>query len=457
MVDSGWTATSVATATGAGLYGPEPTEFRAIVTDSRKVREGDLFIALAGETFDGHDFVDAALKAGAAGVMVSRDVPAAAEHVVLQVPDTLLAYGDLGRAWRRRYDPLVVGITGSTGKSSTKQIVATVLRERFETLASEGSFNNEVGLPATLLQLERRHEAVVLELAMRGEGQIDYLARIAEPSIGVITNIGVSHLELLGSREAVARAKGELLDHLGADGTAVLNADDPYLPSQASRHGGRTIWYGFARQAEVRAEEVELQGLSGSRFRLATPRGAALVRLPLPGRHMVSNALAAAAVGVAVGLSVKQIAAGLEACRTLPLRLEVVQLDRGATVINDSYNAAPDSVRAALQVLASEPTRGRRIACLGDMLELGQTSATEHLRIGHEAAEAADLVIAVGELGAGIGVGARDAGAEVRTVADADAAGTLLAELLREGDLVLLKASRAVGLDRALATLERRG
>lgn len=455
VADWAWTSGLAAEAAGAALSGPGNLPLTGIITDSRVVAPGNLFVALRGEIHDGHEFVDAAWTAGAAAVMVERELAPPAGRAVLRAADSLRAYGNLGRFRRDRYDGLVVGITGSVGKSSTKELCGEVLAAAMPTARSRSSYNNEIGLPATLLELRDEQRAVVLELAMRGLGQIAYLAAICRPQIGVITNIGVSHVGVVGSRERVAQAKGELLDALGADGVAVLNADDRHLPQLAARHLGRTLWFGLEQPADVSAESVSLRGLAGSTFRLRTPLGAVPVELALPGRHSVANALAAAAVGVAAGLSLAQIAAGLRAAATLPQRLEVRPLAVGATLINDAYNAAPDSVRAALGVLTAEPCRGRRIAVLGDMLELGAASEVEHLRIGHEAARAADVVIAVGELGAQIALAARDeGGAEVLQAADPEAAAALLRRLLRAGDLVLLKASRAVGLERAAALLE---
>jgi len=454
MADGGWTVQLAAAALGVevgrdGLLGE-------VLTDSRQVGPGDLFVALKGERFDGHEFVAQAASQGAGAVVVDRPVQLPSSCVALQVDDTLLAYGRLAAAWRDRHTAKVIGVTGSTGKSSTKEMLASVLAQRYTTLSAEKSFNNEVGVPATLLRLTAEHQAVVLELAMRGEGQIDYLARIARPEVGIITNIGMSHIELLGSREAIARAKGELLDHLGPDGVAVLNQDSPGLASQAHRHSGRTIWYGFGDEAEVRAVDIGLAGLSGSRFRLVTGAGEADVQFGLPGRHMVSNALAVSAAGLAAGMTLDEVVAGLAAVRNLPLRMEVVELTDGVRVINDAYNAAPDSVLAALQVMASEPAT-RRVVCLGDMLEMGAVAESEHLRVGHAAAEAADVVIGVGALGRLFAEGARDAGhGETHHAADVAEAGRLLVELARPGDLILLKASRAVGLEAVLAELEGR-
>jgi len=437
-------------------------ELTGIVTDSRAVEAGSLFVALRGEHHDGHDYLDAAWAAGAAAVLVDRDTAAPAGRAVLAVRDTLLAYGELGAWWRRRFPRLrMVNITGSLGKTSTKALCAGVLASRFDTLASAASYNNEIGVPATLLRITPETEAAVLEVGMRGPGQIAYLARLTQPEVGVITNIGHSHLGMpgLGSRQAIAAAKGELLDELGPDGTAVLNADDEHLSTVARRHSGRVVWYGLGRghepPAEVRADAVVTEGLSGSHFRLVVGTESVEARLRIAGEHMVSNALAAAAVGHALGLSIAEIAAGLDTVRALPARGEVLTLASGARLINDCYNAAPESVRAALAVMKSEPVDGRRIAVLGGMLELGDVTEAEHVRLGRDAAQVVDVLVAVGELGVPIAAGAQAAGrAQVVTLADPRAAGEWLASQPRRGDLVLLKASRAVYLEEALQGLE---
>ena len=454
MVEPAWSIAGVLEATGGRAVGEPVRRLCEVSTDTRTLAAGDLFVALRGERFDGHDYLAQAWQAGAGAALVEQEVDAPDGCTVVVVPDTLDAYGALARWWRRQFAALTVGLTGSCGKTSTKELTAAVLGQAGPTLATRANQNNEVGLPATLLQQRPEHRAVVLELAMRGAGQIDYLASIAEPDIGVLTQIGTSHVELLGSREAVADAKGELLDRLGPDGVAVLNADDPHQPRLAHRHRGRTLWYGFGAAADVRAEEIRLRGLAGSRFRLVTPGGSLEVGLKLPGRHMIANALAAASVGYAAGLAPELVAAGLEAAETMPLRLQVLSLANGARVINDAYNAAPDSVRAGLEVLRSERCE-RRVAVLGDMLELGELSQVEHLGLGPDVAACANLLIAVGERGAGIADGAEDAGLKaVHRVPDAAAAGRLLADLCRPGDLILLKASRALGLERALGQLE---
>lgn len=441
----------VASATGARYAGP-PLTLTGVGTDTRTLTPGSLFVALPGERFDGHAFLAQAHAAGAVAALVQRPTEAPAGLALLTVDDTLVAYGQVAGWWRRQFNPLAVGITGSLGKTSTKELTAGVLSQGFCVLKNAKSFNNEVGLPATLLSLTDAHGALVVEMGMRGPGEIAALAALAQPAFGVITNIGHSHLGRLGSRQAIAAAKGELLDALGTDGLAILNADDAHLPGLAARHRGRTLWFGL-RGGDVRALDVRPAGLSGTRFELQLPDGRASVSLPIGGTHMVSNALAAAAVGHAAGLTPAAIAAGLAQPPQLEGRLQLLTLANGARVIHDAYNAAPESVRAGLGLLAAEPTSGRRIAVLAGMLELGDVTEAEHLRLGADAAPLVDLLVGVGDLGALIVDGAGTAVASER-VADGAAAGALLARLLRPGDLVLLKGSRAFALESALEALE---
>lgn len=439
----------------ARLLGSGELLIDRVVTDSRQAGPGALFVALAGERFDGHDFLEQVWAAGCRAALVGREVARPADAALLLADDPLAAFGRIGAAWRAGFPELLMtAITGSLGKTSTKELTWQVLSQRGPTLRNQNSFNNEIGVPTTLLGLTAEHWAAVQEMGMRGLGQIEYLAGLVRPSIGVITNIGHSHLGILGSRQAIARAKGELLEALGADGIAVLNADDAHLPGVAKRHSGRTVWYGAAPSAEVRAEAVVVNGLSGTRFDLVLPAERISIEAPIIGAHMVSNALAAAAVGYAAGLSAEQIAAGLALVPDLKLRGELVRLACGARLINDAYNAAPESVRAALAVLAAEPTDGRRIAVLGGIAELGETTTVEHLRLGRDAADLVDVLVGVGPEGAEIVAGGDQGRARGVVVDDVAAAGAWLAANLRAGDLALLKASRAYGLERALDGLE---
>ncbi|HHY95006.1 MAG TPA: UDP-N-acetylmuramoyl-tripeptide--D-alanyl-D-alanine ligase, partial [Firmicutes bacterium] len=348
----------------------------AVTHDSRQVQPGALFVALPGANTDGHLFLAEAFAGGAVAALVSRMVNPPPSRPCLLVPDTVLALGRLARWYRQRFRPVVVGITGSLGKTSTKDLAAAVLGTRWQVLCNQGNLNTEVGVPLTLLRLNGSVQVALIEMAMRGHGQIRYLADLAAPSMGVITNVSESHLELLGSVEEVARAKAELLEALPPGGLAVLNADDPRVRDMGRQFPGRVVYFALetAQPAEaaalVFASEVRSLGEEGTAFLLHLPvREPVPVHLPVPGRHQVSNALAAAALGWILGLSPEEIKRGLEHPRLSAMRMEVRRY--GETVlINDAYNASPTSTAAALRVLM-EVTGRRHLAVLADMLELG--------------------------------------------------------------------------------------
>ncbi|MBI3947778.1 MAG: UDP-N-acetylmuramoyl-tripeptide--D-alanyl-D-alanine ligase [Armatimonadetes bacterium] len=374
---------------------------------------------------------------------------APARAALLPVPDTLKALGDLARWYRSRFDLPVVAVTGSVGKTSTKEMAAAILGERGPTVATQANLNNEIGLPMTLFELESRHVAAVVEMAMRGAGQIAYLAQIARPQIGVVTNIGTSHLELLGSREAIARAKGELLEALPADGAAILPAADPFLPLLRSLSWAPVVTFGFAGEGKPDVVVAELSvAATESRFVVEAFGERIPVRLPVPGRHNALNAAAAAAAAWQAGSRAPEITAGLESIRLPGMRMRIVQTPSGATLLDDAYNASPQSMAAALEHLHCLPGR-RRVAVLGDMLELGSESEAGHREVGQHAATV-DLLIAVGERARGIAAGAEDAGLppeRARWCADADAALAAVRAELRPGDAVLVKASRGMRLE----------
>lgn len=424
---------------------------RGAAVDSRLVAAGQLFVALPGERTDGHLHLADAVERGAAALLVTRhveDVTPFGDVSILRVADGLTAFGAVAAGWRRRFDPVVVGVTGSIGKTSTKEAIATVLGAVRRTLKTEGNQNNEVGLPLTLMRLGPEHEAAVLEMGMYVSGEIADLAAMAQPSIGVVTAVQAVHLSRIGSLDAIEKAKGELLEALPADGTAVLNADDPIVTRMDERTVARAVRYGFDESADVRAVDVESGGTTGMRFRLRTPAGERPVTIPALGRLSVHNAAAGAAVGLAAGLDIDSIASALEVGWRAPHRVDLVRL-RGATVIDDSYNASPGSVMAALQLLEDVP--GRHVAVLGEMLELGEGHESGHLAVGQAAASVAELLIVVGDGAGGIAAGAVDAGLDasrVHHVPDADAALDALVPRLRDDDVVLVKASRGIGLDR---------
>jgi UDP-N-acetylmuramoyl-tripeptide--D-alanyl-D-alanine ligase len=421
--------------------------FSGVSTDTRTLRPGDLFVALVGSRSDGHQHIAAALRAGARGLVVSQPVVASLDTPVLRVPDTEVAYGLLARHWRDRFDIPVVGVTGSVGKTTVKEMLAAVLSPLGPVLKTEASQNNETGVPKTLLQMTPEHQAAAVEMGMRGAGQIAYLCGVARPTVGVVTAIADNHLELLGSLDAIADAKGELLEALPAAGLAVLNADDPYLPRLQSKTAARVVTYGMeASDSESHFFPADLARTDGGwRFELhGVP-----VTLPSLSRHDAGNALAALAVADALGVPLPDAARALADYAAPPMRMQVVQAADGATVLNDAYNAAPASVASALETLLAHPG-GRRIAFLGDMRELGARAEAAHRELGAAIASVGglDALYTVGGLAALI------PGAAQRFADSEDAARFAREALaLSPGDVVLVKGSRAVAMEKVVAAL----
>jgi len=426
--------------------------FTGVSTDTRKLAEGELFVALVGQHHDGHDFLADAARAGAAAALVSQRAAAAEGLPVVVVPDILLALGCLAVLHCRRSSAGLVAITGSTGKTTTKEMLGGILALAGPTLVAEGTQNNEIGVPLTLLRLAPEHRFCVLELAMRAPGEIGYLARMARPDVGVITNIGQSHVGRLGTREAIAQVKAELLAHIRADGPAVLNADDFFFNVLSTMARGPVVSFGLSPTAQFRAEELIEEGLAGVRFRLVTPVGDRDVRLSVPGRHNVLDALAAAAAAAQLGVHIDTIAAGLSAHAGAAMRMQTVPGRNGSIVINDAYNASPDSVAAALEVLAG--TEGRRIFVFGDMLEMGEAGLPAHREVGERAHQAGVAwLVAVGELAALAAERAQELGVRIGSVGAAAAAAELLRPELAPGDVVLVKGSRGMGLERVVEAI----
>jgi UDP-N-acetylmuramoyl-tripeptide--D-alanyl-D-alanine ligase len=444
--------------TGGRLLARSDRPIRGAAVDSRLVEPGQLFVALPGERTDGHAYLTDAIARGAAAVIVARpagDPAALGDVTVVRVADPLAALGAVAAGWRRLFDPLVVGVTGSIAKTSTKEAIAAVLGRRFRTLRNEGNQNNEVGLPLTVLRLGPEHEAAVLEMGMYVGGEIADLARIARPSIGVVTAVQAVHVSRIGSLEAIEQAKGELLEALPPDGVAVLNADDPIVRNMGSRSVASAVSYGFAEDADVGADAVTSLGLDGMRFDLRAGGSRRTVTIPALGRLSVHNALAAAAVGLAASLSMDEVAAGLAGGWSAAHRVTIVRLG-DVTLVDDSYNASPRSVIAALDLLAGLP--GRRGAVLGEMLELGEGSDEGHREVGEAAGRTLDWLVVVGAGAAGIAEGAAAAGLDrqvIHRVPDADAALAAVRPRLRDGDVVLVKASRGIGLDAVVDGLRR--
>lgn len=423
-----------------------------VSTDTRELAAGELFVALKGPHHDAHDFLTEAQERGAAAAVVSDPRRAPGDLPVVAVGDTLKALGLLA-AWHRAKMPArVVAITGSTGKTSTKDMLGQIVQSVAPAVVAEGTRNNEIGVPLTLLGLSPRDRFCVLELAMRGPGEIDYLAGIARPDVGVITNIGQSHVGKLGSREAIAQAKAELLEHIPTDGAAVLNADDFFFSVFCAMAAAPVVSFGIHAEADFRALEVDDGDTGSVGFRMITPLGTTDVRMKVPGRHSVMNALAAAAAASQVGATLDEIRAALERHEGSPMRMQRLPGLRGAVILNDAYNASPDSVGAALRVLAS--AGGRRVFVFGDMLELGAEAESAHRDVGRAAAEAGvEWMIAVGELAALAADEAAERGVRVDRVDEAAQAAELLRPELTKNDVVLVKASRGMALERVAEAL----
>ena len=459
-----FTADDLRRLTGGRLLRSSSRPIRGGAVDSRLVGQGQLFVALPGERTDGHRFLADAAVAGAGALVVSRPVPPAVldalgDVTVVSVPDGLVALAALATAWRGRFEPLVVGVTGSIAKTSTKEAVAAVLGRSFRTLRTEGNQNNEIGLPLTLLRLGPDHRAAVLEMGMYAGGEIADLARMAKPRIGVVTSVHGVHMSRMGSLAAIEQAKGELVEALPSDGVAVLNHDDRRVRRMAGRTAARVLTYGLDHDADVGAEDVSSAGFDGMRFTLRLPAargrrpGRLPARIPGLGKLSVHNALAGAAVGHAAGMEPSVLVHALAGGWSAAHRGQIIRLGR-VTLIDDTYNASPPSVIAALDLLAGLP--GRRIAVLGEMLELGRGATTGHREAGTAAAATCDLLIVVGAGAAGIAAGAKAGGLDPSRVLEArdrEAALDLLRVRLHDGDVVLVKASRGVELDLLVAAL----
>jgi UDP-N-acetylmuramoyl-tripeptide--D-alanyl-D-alanine ligase len=435
---------------------PELQVTGPVVRDSREVESGSLFVAFVGERVDGHDYAEAVIEAGAAAVLASRPVGVPA----VVVDDVQTALGALARHVVERLGATLVALTGSAGKTSTKDLIAQVLGSKAPTVFTPGSLNNEIGLPLTALSATDETKFLVLEMGARGIGHIRYLTELTPPRIGLVLNVGTAHIGEFGGREQIAQAKGELVESLPEDGAAILNADDPLVRAMASRTKARVILFGESDEADVRAENVRLTESGQPSFSLRTPSGCSDVTMRLYGEHHVSNALAAAAVAHELGMSADEIARALSEAGSLSRwRMEVTERPDGVTVVNDAYNANPESMRAALRALAAMGKGRRTWAVLGQMAELGDEALAEHDAVGRLAVRlnVGKLVAVGGREASWLQLGAYNEGSwgeESVHVSDAQAAVDLLRSELRPGDVVLVKASRSVGLERvALALL----
>lgn len=443
--------------------------FASVVIDSRQAQAGSLFVAFKGEHADGHDYVADAFGRGAIAALVEQPIaglgslvdsrqPITANWqlpVTILVENSLVALQQIARYWRVRQPVQVVGVTGSVGKSSTKELVASVLSQRAKTLKTEGNFNNEIGVPLTLLKLQPTDQWAVLEMGMYAQGEIALLCEIARPQIGIVTNVGPVHLERLGSLEKIVAAKQELIEALPAFGTAILNRDEPLVMEMGKHTTAQVFSYGLDPEADVWADGVVSMGLEGMRFRLHHAGTTLHMQIPLLGRHSVHTALAASAAGLIAGLSWDEIITGLQN-RQAQLRLVTAQGPQNALIIDDTYNSSPESALAALNLLAD--LEGRKIAVLGDMLELGYMEEASHRRVGRRAMDVAEILIAIGKKGRWMGEEALACGmstARVHLLPDTSAAISVLEGLIAPGDIILVKGSRGARLDQLVAALSR--
>src|SRR5256712_4193971 len=423
--------------------GDGKTLIERISTDSRTIKKGELFFALRGENFDGHKFVETTAKAGAAGAIVDLKwkgkVPK--KFAIIRAQDSLLAYQQLAANYRKALSLKVLAITGSNGKTSTKDFAASVLGRKFRVAKTQGNFNNHVGLPRTILEARSDDEVAVWEIGMNHPGEVAPLAKIAAPDAAIVTNIGVAHMEFMGTREAIAKEKGALAEAVAAEGTVILNGDDPFSKGIAERTDAHVIFAG-TKEGTVRAIDIQ-QSADGSEFTIMEDAHRCRAQLPVPGLHMVQNALLAVAAGRAFGLSLEEAAAGLASAPLTKARLQIKEIN-GVQFLDDSYNANPDSMRAALQTLVELDTDGKRIAVLGEMRELGEETQRGHEEVGEEAAAfGIDQLIGIGEMGAVISRAAEDAGLEKSAaVGSTSEAAELLRNIAVPGDLVLIKGSR---------------
>jgi UDP-N-acetylmuramoyl-tripeptide--D-alanyl-D-alanine ligase len=441
------------------------------VIDSRQAIPGALFVALAGERQDGHDFIGDAFARGASLALIQRDVPSDfrvldlrggcrnTDLEGLEVPfcirteSSLHALQEVAGFWRKQLDVRVIGITGSVGKTTTKEVIAEIMGRRWRTLKNPGNLNNEIGLPLTLLHLTEGHEVAVLEMGFYVPGEIALLCQLASPQVGVVTNIGTVHAERAGSQQAIARGKAELVRALPEDGVAILNLDDPFVRAMADETQARVFYYGLDPAADIWADNVVGLGLDGIRFRLHYRKETLHIKVPLIGRHSVHTALRAAAVGLVFNLPWQDILEGLRFGQT-QLRLVAVRTESGALLLDDTYNASPESTLAALNLL--DELEGRKVAVLGDMLELGPYERTGHEMVGVRASEVADLLVTIGERGHLIAESARNLNPALEIEEFEESVGALefLKPRLSSGDAVLIKGSRGMNMDIIVSSLE---
>ena len=419
-----------------------------VCIDTRNLSEGCLFIAIAGENFDGHDYIEKSFELGAKVAISEKEIESS--HPIIKVKDTRKALMELAKAYRKRFPIFLVGVTGSVGKTSTKEMIYAVLSQKYRTLETKGNLNNEIGLPMTLFNLDSTNEAAVIEMGMSNFGEIRRLSQTAQPSIGIITNIGVSHIENLGSRDAILQAKLEIVDGLPEDAAMILNADDDMLSIAHEYIGKDIIYYGVEEKDTIKAENIKTENLTTT-FDIVYYGKVIPAKIPTIGVHNVYNALAAFCVGIIADMSEEDIVAGLSRYKTAGMRQNIKKVN-GITIIEDCYNASPESMQAAINVLGQLETKGRRVAVLGDMLELGDYSSEMHNKVGGMTSKIKlDLLVCYGEQAQEIANGAIKSGVvNVASFSDADKVASFVKGYIKEGDTILFKASRGMKLEQVI-------
>lgn len=434
----------------SGIYhGPEELQdrlIRGIAIDNRKTEKDWLFVPIKGDRFDGHSFIDGAFEAGALVTLSEKRT----DHPYIEVKDTAAAFRDIAEYYKSLFDIKTVGITGSVGKTTTKEMIASVLSQSFNTIYTQGNLNNQTGVPLTVLGIEETHEAAVIEMGTNHFGEIAAVAKVARPDVCVLTNIGEAHLEFLGSKEGILKAKTEMLDYMKEGGKVVINGDDPYLRTLKEKRSD-TVSFGFNEDNDIYVSDIDERGLEGIAFTAVTASGELKALVRVPGRHMVLNAMAAAAVGLIYGMNLDSIAKGIDAYEPLSGRFSIKK-GNGLTVIDDVYNASPTAMKSSIDALSL--AQGRKVCILGDMLELGDSSRVKHLSVGRYASDKdIDLIIAVGRQAEAIAEGSSENGSETAYFEDQESLIEKIGYLIKEGDTVLVKASRGMHLEKTVERL----
>lgn len=439
---------------GKLLSGSLDTEFDTITTDSRKAAKGVLFIPLIGEKFDGHEFINAAFDMGAAAALTQKDMDLPSDKTIIKVNDTLKAFRDIAAFYKKKYRIPTVAVTGSVGKTTTKDMLHAALSEKYNTIKTPNNFNNEIGVPMTVLMQEKEHEAAVIETGMNHFGELERLAQIIKPDAAVITNIGMSHIENLGSQEGILKAKLEITTYFDSDNTLIINGDDAYLSTVENTDKYKIMRFGIENpKCDVYAKDIENKGLEGIEFTAVTKNGEYPVRVNLPGRHNVYNALAAICVGLVFGVEVKDSIDGIAKCVYTSQRLEI-EHHNGIEVINDCYNASPDSIKAALSIMPFTLQK-RKVAILGDVLEMGDFAPKAHYDLGKEIIKnGIDFLITAGKNAKEVANGARDLGfSNVVCFDTTSEASEFAKENIKSGDCVLVKASHGMHFEKIVAAI----